>query len=68
MLGREPNAREQEKRGMAGSMDTLGIEPRASRMLRGVIPLHHIALGKHFWFSKFTKQSECSLERRKVRS
>ena len=23
-------------------MDTLGIEPRASRMLSGVIPLHHV--------------------------
>ena len=35
LLGREPNATSKGKRCMAGSMDTLGIEPRASRMLSG---------------------------------
>ena len=30
-------------------MDTLGIEPRASRMLSGVIPLHHVP---YDWFRK----------------
>ena len=45
MLGREPNAREQEKRGMAGSIDTLGNEPRASRMLSGCDTTTPRALG-----------------------
>ena len=35
LLGRESNATSKGKRCMTGSMDTLGIEPRASRMLSG---------------------------------
>ena len=35
LLGREPDATSKGRGCMAGSMDTLGIEPRASRMLSG---------------------------------
>ena len=54
MLGREANGREQEKHGMAGSMDKLGIEPRAARRLSGCDTTTPRALGKHLWLSKFT--------------
>ena len=41
----------------AAGMDTLGIEPRASRMLSGCVPLHHVPMSPDHTSRLFTTQT-----------